>query len=206
MARKRAFIDAAKGTTGTSGLYSQDPDEVAAQQAGAQAPKANGEQRPANTGKPAGNSRPPAGRQSAPDSSGDRAAAGRCSECNAPAGKHTTKCSHFRRPAVSTTPAEPSAPAASADRKALNSRMFRMYELACEASGVESNSEVMREHCAQVLRLVTGDPSIVVRSRADLTEDQLRICAEYFEESGIPPMMPADPGEPAAYDDPFQDE
>jgi hypothetical protein len=56
MARKRAFVDATKGTTGTSALYSQDPEEVEAQQASAPAPSprnthsSGGEQRSRNGG------------------------------------------------------------------------------------------------------------------------------------------------------------
>lgn len=190
MAMKRAQVDATKRATGTSALYTQDVEDMEVGGTGQPTPESQNQQRPASGGKPASTTRPAAPSQ-AP--TGDR-----CSECNAPAGRHGTKCSQYQRPASRPAPAP-----VSGDRNALLNRMFALYSQACEASGVESNDDLMRRHCAQVLRLVVGDPSIPVKSRKDLTDDELRICAEYFEHSGVPPM-PAH--EPTAEDDPFQDE
>lgn len=224
MANKRSYVDATLRATATSGLYTQDVEDIPRPERGGDpapdaAPAGNGQQR---TGKAVQNGE---SRQSYAGASG--AQPKRCSwhGCQAelkPA-QATASQQNFGRalcpphqgavrrgeeehgmqaPAGASVPAPqtPEAPAAApgrtkSAREIANGRMFAAYEKACEAEGIASDDEMMRRHCAAALLHVLGY-EVEVKSRADLSVEQLNACAEFFETFGIP----SDPA------DPFQDE
>jgi len=192
MAKKRALIDATKTTTATSALYSQDLEDTA----------------PADPPAP-GPPSPPPGPPQAPPRAQAAVQAGEtaanyggvtgaseqrtCTQCptvvtNGQLQVSMRKFGEPRCPKHQTNELQmqptPAGRTPQQERMAQNGRMFAAYDAACSRAGYESNDATMRVHCGLVLTKATGQ-EVTVASRSQLTTEQLRICADYFEQHGL---------------------
>lgn len=229
MAQKRAHADATLRTTGTSGIYTQDVEDLPAHYLNQQAPA--GDEPSAAASQPAANDGHRPGRGSARAAqaarggetqqsySGATTATGNCPECHAPAGKHGSKCSRrggqdlqMQQPAASAEPKRRTPPPGDRnpeqERLAQNGRMHAAYAKATAAAGIDpENDGLMRDYLGAILTQALGS-EMVVRTRAAMTLDELRICADYLESDGLPDLGGDDASSTyeRAYEDPFDDQ
>lgn len=199
MARKRALVDAAKGTTGTSWLYSQDPEDVEASAAAAPQEKAKArvQEQPRDTGRSQAPRNQP--RTPSPESSGDRAAnGGKCPECNAPNGKpHGAKCP--TRQQTTAPPVDPpegeqkanyqAPPTQPEPNQALQSAYADMSQAYASAGGDHTDTGMLLLHARAVLSTQHGKP-VALETLDDLMLDEILSITNHFHEEGLPHVDP----------------
>jgi hypothetical protein len=207
MAAKRAQVDATKRATGTSALYTQDIEDMdqADREAGPTTPSpSRGQQRAQQSTRGAEREKSHAGATGADVRS--------CSEPNCGAqltnGQLTASLQKFKKPLCPRhqkaqeqdlemqPPGQappPNPPAAEkTDRKKLMDQLYAVYSKACETEGFESDDVTMRRHLGDILTSVHNE-RMFVKSRKDMTDEQIRECVGWLKQNGLPDHAKGDP-------------
>lgn len=201
MAKKRALVDATKGTTGTSHLYTQDIEDMAPQGDDDPAPATSpGKQRAQQAAKAGETQRSHAGaagadvRQCTWDGCGAQITNGALTISLNKHGrplcpKHQKEAEKGQDIEMQPPPANPKG-----ERRKLLDQLFAVYAEKCEAEGFESDDVTMRRHMGEILTLVRNERTHVP-SRREMSDPDIQTCINWLRQNGLPDHIQGDPFE-----------